>query len=206
MALTACPECNRQVSSRAPSCPGCGYPVAGHTSVVRRDPDRSARLMPRWPFRLALWVAVLGGATHLATGWIAAAVDQVALSSVSPYRGSLRPLGRWERGAARAGSPGRVQAVELFEVGQTGAVVAFVHEQDDEAFAVLVGRGRPGVLTFEGRNELGRFHCLGSVLAIHEGDGVVVLLGGVDTFRPDFATLERAIGSVRRRYPIDIDR
>lgn len=28
MALMTCPDCNRQVSSRAVACPGCGYPIA----------------------------------------------------------------------------------------------------------------------------------------------------------------------------------
>ena len=27
MALTQCPECSRDVSDRAASCPGCGYPL-----------------------------------------------------------------------------------------------------------------------------------------------------------------------------------
>lgn len=34
MALIHCPECSRQVSSEAPACPGCGYPVA-RSSVAR---------------------------------------------------------------------------------------------------------------------------------------------------------------------------
>jgi hypothetical protein len=28
MAIIACPECGKQVSSRASSCPGCGHPIA----------------------------------------------------------------------------------------------------------------------------------------------------------------------------------
>ena len=28
MALVACPECAREVSNKAPSCPGCGAPIA----------------------------------------------------------------------------------------------------------------------------------------------------------------------------------
>ncbi|CAN7296705.1 hypothetical protein [Acidovorax sp. Leaf78] len=28
MALITCPDCNRQVSSLAVACPGCGYPIA----------------------------------------------------------------------------------------------------------------------------------------------------------------------------------
>jgi hypothetical protein len=29
MALINCPDCDREVSSAAPSCPGCGAPIAG---------------------------------------------------------------------------------------------------------------------------------------------------------------------------------
>jgi uncharacterized membrane protein YvbJ len=29
MALIPCPECAHQVSDKAPSCPSCGYPIAG---------------------------------------------------------------------------------------------------------------------------------------------------------------------------------
>lgn len=29
MALISCPECSRQISDQTPSCPGCGYPIAG---------------------------------------------------------------------------------------------------------------------------------------------------------------------------------
>lgn len=28
MALISCPECRREVSDKAPACPGCGYPIA----------------------------------------------------------------------------------------------------------------------------------------------------------------------------------
>jgi hypothetical protein len=28
MALIPCPECRREVSDKAPACPGCGYPIA----------------------------------------------------------------------------------------------------------------------------------------------------------------------------------
>ena len=29
MALIACPECNSQISAKAPTCPHCGAPIAG---------------------------------------------------------------------------------------------------------------------------------------------------------------------------------
>src|SRR5262245_45943559 len=31
MAFIHCPECNRQVSDKAPNCPQCGYPLAGNS-------------------------------------------------------------------------------------------------------------------------------------------------------------------------------
>jgi hypothetical protein len=33
VALISCPECNRQVSEKAPVCPGCGFPIAGAAQV-----------------------------------------------------------------------------------------------------------------------------------------------------------------------------
>ena len=42
MALIYCPECNQTVSSDAPACPACGYPVAGRARR-RKDRKRSNR-------------------------------------------------------------------------------------------------------------------------------------------------------------------
>ncbi len=36
MALIRCPECGREISDKAVSCPGCGYPLA-------EQPDDTAR-------------------------------------------------------------------------------------------------------------------------------------------------------------------
>ncbi|HTI70347.1 MAG TPA: PH domain-containing protein [Candidatus Limnocylindria bacterium] len=57
MALIICPECNRQVSSVAVSCPNCGFPVAEKagsaatpaTLVQSADPSQPlAEIMPSW--------------------------------------------------------------------------------------------------------------------------------------------------------------
>lgn len=44
MALMNCPECNREISDRARSCPGCGYPVTEAPSTLTRTapPETSA--------------------------------------------------------------------------------------------------------------------------------------------------------------------
>lgn len=34
MALKKCPECSKQVSDKAESCPHCGYPIAGKSDIV----------------------------------------------------------------------------------------------------------------------------------------------------------------------------
>ncbi len=34
VALIACPECGKQVSSKAPTCPGCGVPILRDSKVV----------------------------------------------------------------------------------------------------------------------------------------------------------------------------
>ena len=41
MALIACPECGREVSTEASACPACGYPVAERTSAA--SPGEQAR-------------------------------------------------------------------------------------------------------------------------------------------------------------------
>ena len=42
MALIRCPECQREVSDKAPACPGCGYPLYG--GGVPLPPGRSTGL------------------------------------------------------------------------------------------------------------------------------------------------------------------
>jgi len=37
MALIPCPACGRQVSDAAPTCPGCGHPVAGRPAGTFKD-------------------------------------------------------------------------------------------------------------------------------------------------------------------------
>ncbi len=45
--LLPCPECDKQVSDRAASCPGCGFPIAEHLTSLREAEaltrDRSSR-------------------------------------------------------------------------------------------------------------------------------------------------------------------
>jgi RecJ-like exonuclease len=42
-----CPECERSVSDRAPTCPNCGFPIAAHVAesfaVAQREHDRASR-------------------------------------------------------------------------------------------------------------------------------------------------------------------
>ena len=38
MALLPCPECGREISSRAPACPACGCPIAGDASDTALPP------------------------------------------------------------------------------------------------------------------------------------------------------------------------
>lgn len=36
MALTNCPDCNKEVSTNAPVCPGCGAPIANQTTTPKK--------------------------------------------------------------------------------------------------------------------------------------------------------------------------
>jgi uncharacterized membrane protein YdbT with pleckstrin-like domain len=49
MALISCPECGNQVSTAAPACPSCGFPVAAGTARARPSPDTLlAEVRPSW--------------------------------------------------------------------------------------------------------------------------------------------------------------
>lgn len=41
MAMIPCPECQRQVSDQAPSCPGCGHPLKAARSVDAQPVGRA---------------------------------------------------------------------------------------------------------------------------------------------------------------------
>lgn len=59
MALINCPECGKQVSSEAPTCPGCGYPISeklaqaqaaapGGSSLSEAHTQVLAEIRPSW--------------------------------------------------------------------------------------------------------------------------------------------------------------
>jgi len=45
MALIACPECGKQVSSSAPTCPGCGHPIARPVATPVATPVARRRVV-----------------------------------------------------------------------------------------------------------------------------------------------------------------
>lgn len=67
MALIECGECKRQVSDKAPACPGCGAPVGAparvaavpHTSFAAAPPAKRSRFLP-------VLLALLAGAGYIA--------------------------------------------------------------------------------------------------------------------------------------------
>lgn len=65
MALISCPECGREISSHAPACPSCGYPLQADGKSPSATPPHALQ-SPR------LWgrVAMVVGA-WLVTPWIA---------------------------------------------------------------------------------------------------------------------------------------
>ena len=49
MALISCPECGNQVSTAAPACPSCGFPVAAQMARAQSAPDTLlAEVRPSW--------------------------------------------------------------------------------------------------------------------------------------------------------------
>ena len=44
MALIKCPECGKEVSSGAASCPNCGHPISGQTLLVKKEKKKGSCL------------------------------------------------------------------------------------------------------------------------------------------------------------------
>ena len=72
MALVRCPECGREVSSQAPACPGCGYPLQARGAPAP-EPQGALQSPHVWG-RVAM---VLGA--WLVTPWIARLIVALAV-------------------------------------------------------------------------------------------------------------------------------
>jgi len=66
MALISCPDCNKQVSESAPTCPQCGAPIAGASeakgagTVLTTTQDTSKRLKVHIIFSsIFFWVGLI---------------------------------------------------------------------------------------------------------------------------------------------------
>lgn len=72
MALIRCPECGRDISSQAPACPSCGYPLQAANAPPANPPDalRSPHLWGRVAMVLGAW---------LVTPWIARLIVALAV-------------------------------------------------------------------------------------------------------------------------------
>lgn len=72
MALIRCPECGREVSSLAPACPHCGYPLQGQgkPAADTRNALQSPHLWSRVAMVLGAW---------LVTPWIARLIVALAV-------------------------------------------------------------------------------------------------------------------------------
>lgn len=47
MALIFCPQCGRQVSDKAPACPGCGYDISRLVNLNAQEEETHRHLMRR---------------------------------------------------------------------------------------------------------------------------------------------------------------
>ena len=75
MALVRCPECAREVSSHAPACPGCGYPL--QAGAAARPPGDGAPSPLHSPHLWGRVVLALGA--WLVTSWIARLIVALAV-------------------------------------------------------------------------------------------------------------------------------
>lgn len=73
MALVHCPECGHQVSSQAPACPSCGYPLQKGGASPGEPPQNALQSPHVWGR-----VAVALGA-WLVTPWIAKLIVALAV-------------------------------------------------------------------------------------------------------------------------------
>ncbi|RYF32898.1 MAG: zinc ribbon domain-containing protein [Comamonadaceae bacterium] len=59
MALVACSECGKQVSTQAASCPSCGAPVnGGAAGTARREPVVNASLLGKLVTAMGAWLVI----------------------------------------------------------------------------------------------------------------------------------------------------
>lgn len=84
MALIECGECKRQVSDKAPACPGCGAPIASaKASSPAPSPTATARPVSAKPKKrgtlLPLLLALMCGA-----GYVANRVNSGPAGSIAP--------------------------------------------------------------------------------------------------------------------------
>lgn len=134
MALIACPECGRQVSSSAVACPECAYPVASGTPpvgvpAVRRSKWRGRLLLAANVGARVLFGSILIGfgleGTDDAAG--AAVVGGLAIAA-SAIPVIVRAW--YSRGTALAGAP-RTESLEAMAQRQREQMAAFAQAQAD---------------------------------------------------------------------------
>ena len=77
MALIACPECARQVSDKAPTCPGCGLPLQAATGGSR------------WPLGkvVGTWLAASAVEGVIVGSVFITAAAAVAITAIIVYGG-----------------------------------------------------------------------------------------------------------------------
>ena len=62
MALIDCPECGKQISNKAPTCPGCGVPMALGVAVERKS---SGERVPYSDQEVARLISTKSKTSHL---------------------------------------------------------------------------------------------------------------------------------------------
>lgn len=99
MALIACPECGREVSTAAKSCPACGFPVAEKLPVGSAPAADSSELLaevhPSW-WRYFWWLCFAWLIVPFIVAWVkrSAVVMRVYRGRVTLKRGILNKCER----------------------------------------------------------------------------------------------------------------
>ena len=78
MAMIKCPECGKEISSKAEACPNCGMPIRGRQ---KKEPSSVAKIL-KIIFGLGAMLCVICGVTVSPAFWILLLIDLVAFGIV----------------------------------------------------------------------------------------------------------------------------
>lgn len=74
MALISCPECDKQISSKASSCPVCGHPIAAQTIEVTAKKWKAIQLISGGWLTVSIFVILTSLPEEISAFWLYSAI------------------------------------------------------------------------------------------------------------------------------------